>query len=243
MVALIRRLKSYKARFHKWRYDYGVDRAHRRSIEQHPEEYKSIGAFLDAYRSGGGLNHRFQGYKLYQLRKLLDRVKPTMILELGSGSSTAIFAEYVRQASTPSFVCSVDDDERWLEHSKNIAWGDKFYSGFAEFIHAPRIVDALTDPPISKYDIALEAKYDFIFIDGPPMRAGNIKNKSMVNSNIFDLIGRVFPTTIVVDVRRPTVNEIKKRLSDQYTCKTSDIISGTANRLDYRYFTIFQRIE
>jgi len=242
MISFIERLQNYRTRLHRYRYQHAIDMAHKYSVDKNPDDYKTIRKIIDAYRSGGGLSHNFQEYKLFQLRKLLQRIKPRMILELGSGSSTAIFAEYVRLSQDPCFVCSIDDNESWLTQAKEIAWDGRNLDGLSEFIYAPRVVNENLIPPESRYDIVLEPKYDFVFIDGPPMRAGNKKNKLMINSNIFDLINGYAPKTVIVDIRRPTVEEIQRRYSEIYEIQLSDVILGEANKRDYNYFTKFTKL-
>lgn len=235
------RLKTFISRPQRLLYQRAIDRAHISSAEMNSSDYESVNAILTRYRTDGGLQHDFQAYKLFQLKMLLRRIKPKRILELGSGSSTALFAEYVRQADGKCFVCSIDDDDKWLEQAKRMAWNDIPYAGLAEFIRAPRTTDVSSFPPESRYDIVLDEAFDFVFIDGPPMRIGNIKNKSMVNSNIFDLVEKNPPQTIVVVVRRPTVEEIVRRCGLEYNSTVSDLILGKANRLNYNYFSLFER--
>ncbi len=239
----VNRIRGVGSRLKRMMYENGVGRAHQQSVKNNPGDYEIIGKILSTYRADGGLNHDFQAYKLFELRQLLGRIKPRNILELGSGSSTAVFADYVRCSTEPCFVCSVDDNEDWLDQAKNMAWGDTDPSGKAEFIYAPRAVNEQSVPPQSRYDIDLNSNYDFVFIDGPPMRVGTKKNKSMVNSNVFDLLESNPPKTIIVDIRRPTVAALRAHCSGDYDVTVSDVILSQANRENYNYFSVFERRE
>lgn len=88
-------------------------RAHTGHRAAHPELYAGNDAILERYRSGGGLNHVYQNYKLASLRALLSDRRPRHILELGSGSTTSVFAEYVR-ATPGSTLEMVDESETYL---------------------------------------------------------------------------------------------------------------------------------
>ena len=77
--------------------DYSIRRAHRVHRQQSPEEYKEIYAIISKFRNSGGLRHEFQAYKLFELQKYLRMFRPTSILELGSGSSTFILANYAKK--------------------------------------------------------------------------------------------------------------------------------------------------
>ena len=69
-----------------------IHRAHKVHRQNSPGEYEEILAIISKFRNSGGLQHEFQAYKLFELQKYLQMFKPTSILELGSGSSTFIFA-------------------------------------------------------------------------------------------------------------------------------------------------------
>ena len=59
------------------------------------------------------------------------------ILELGVGSSTAIFANYIKKYG--GTLHSVDESEKWLKNSPNLAWVDTNDSRF-QFRHClPRL--------------------------------------------------------------------------------------------------------
>ena len=43
------------------------------------------------------------------------------ILELGTGTTTAIFCHYIRKSCPHGKLCCIDESERWLNNSKQIA--------------------------------------------------------------------------------------------------------------------------
>src|SRR5687767_6964875 len=80
---------------------------HRTDAKAHPGEYRTYSRIIREFRESGGLKNRFQEYKLHALGKILAERKPRRILELGSGSSTALFADYVR--ANGAHLTSVDE--------------------------------------------------------------------------------------------------------------------------------------
>ena len=78
------------ARIRRWLHSHKIEKLHRHHRVQNSDAYVEIDAILARFRSAGGLKHDFQPYKLFQLRQLLERYRPATMLELGSGSSTAV---------------------------------------------------------------------------------------------------------------------------------------------------------
>ena len=71
--------------------------AHRYALEKNPEKQNKINDTLDSYHRSNGLKHTFQAYKLLELERLLHHYRPNNIVEFGSGSSSRMFMEYLRQ--------------------------------------------------------------------------------------------------------------------------------------------------
>ncbi len=211
--------------------------AHRCSRYGNKQTYKQIDSYVNKYRSHGGLKNPCQHYKLFKLKQLLKEEKPKSILELGTGLSTIIFAEYVRNNQI-AHLTSVDESSNWLKNSQELAGIDSSDDRFC-MIQANRLI--INDSALKqiKYDATFEKDFDCVFIDGPNSEIDGVKNKDAVNTNIFDIIERKLPRLIIVDIRRSTVEEIIKRLGDKYDVLISDVIT---NRIcfGYRYFTVFR---
>lgn len=179
------------------------------------------------------MKHEFQAYKLFSLNRILEDYSPKSILELGTGSSTPVFSEYVKKTDD-RHLTAIDENEQWLENSISLADVGKNDKRF-KFILSKKVFNKDKEPWESKYDVKLDDSYELVFIDGPSLAYDGKKNKNAVNSNIFDL---AFPQIIIVDIRKATVNEIKKRMKNYYDCIHSDVIFGQINE-DYNYFTEF----
>ena len=91
----------------------------------------------------GGLVNDYQSYKLYSLVQLLNSYKPKKILELGSGTTTAVFADYVKSNDGVSLV-SVDESTDWINKSSNLS-GISGDDARFKMMSAPKIVEELED--------------------------------------------------------------------------------------------------
>ncbi len=204
----------------------------------HNKEYERFERILDLYRKSGGLRHIFQGYKMFSLSRLLEEEKPLAVLELGTGTTTAVFADYIRKREGTKLV-SIDESEFWLEKSKELA-GITEKNTRMELIHAKKIFIDNVFPKEVKYDIQFDKSFDFVFIDGPSLRVDGMKHKDAINSNIFDIASSQLPRVIVVDIRKSTVDAIVERLGGYYDIFISDVITRNF-RAGYRYFSIFRK--
>jgi predicted O-methyltransferase YrrM len=206
------------------------------------EKHKEAEEVLRRYRrEGSTLRHRYQEYKLVSLISLLNDVAPKTILELGAGSTTAIFANYIRRVPGTR-LSSVDEHNWYLDQARRVAEVEKLDSRFT-FICLPQklIRNDLGVVEGAKYDGELIDRWDFIFIDGPSAWEGKNKNKQAISCNVFDLLDRYRPQTIVVDGRRATVKALIEYLSpEEYDHYPTDLMSGDI-RVGYRYFSYFRR--
>jgi len=211
--------------------------AHSCSRYSNRQEYRLIDSYVNKYRALGGLKNSCQHYKLFKLKQLLEEEKPESIVELGMGASTIVFAEYVRNSQNAHLTC-VDESRHWLENSQKIAKIDDSDNRFC-LITANRLLIDNHDLKQIKYDINFEKDFECVFIDGPNAEINGVKHKDAVNTNIFDIAKRKLPRLIIVDIRRATVEEVKKRLGEKYNVFVSDVITGRICR-EYRYFSIFR---
>ena len=211
--------------------------AHSCSRYSNRKEYRIIDSYVHKYRALGGLTNSCQYYKLFRLKKLLEEEKPKSIIELGTGASTIVFAEFVRDSQDAHLTC-VDESRCWLENSQKLAKIDSSDTRFC-MITANRLFINNHDLKQIKYDMNFDKDFECVFIDGPNAEIDGVKHKDAVNTNIFDIAKRKLPRLIIVDIRQATVEELKKRLGEKYDVFVSDMITGRICR-EYRYFTVFR---
>lgn len=236
------RLMLGLGRLRRHLHDRRVARIHRDHRERHPEAYRRIDSILEAFRTAGGLKHDYQAYKLHSLREILLAQRPRRILELGTGTSTAVFADYVREHGGE--LWSIDESAEWLGNSRRLAaieeGDDRFH-----LLHADKRVVRDGGRPVEiGYDLELGAEgFELVLVDGPSLRIDGERFKGAVNPDIFDIVERAPPRTILVDIRAPTVHALSRRLGDRYHCEVSDVIAGGRLTSGYRYFSAFHARE
>jgi hypothetical protein len=96
------------------------------------------------------------------ITEALHKYSPKNILEFGSGTSTAIFANYAEQ--TGAKVTSLEHLEWAREKTLNLL-GES--SQYVDLRHAP-----IESPKSKAYQTTLTDNIDFVLIDGPPAYGG-----------------------------------------------------------------------
>lgn len=104
----------------------------------------------------------------FLMRSTIER-EPDLVVELGSGSSTVLFAAALR-ASGRGKVIAIEHDERFADTTRRHLdrWG---LQDWADIIHAPLGPVTVDDAEFSWYQIpdrVLDQPIDFLFVDGPP---------------------------------------------------------------------------
>jgi len=154
-------------------------------------------------KEGAGGPKRYPWREVDQL-KILDRLRPLRIVELGSGASTAVFSAYVKRTPDASLL-SIDHSEDWAAVTRDAL-------GRAGFLPHPRI--EIRVAPIretasgSAYAMALEDGIDLLYVDGPPvlMRGGGYTANQ---DAIEHLAAGGRPGAIMIDSRLATVEAIR----------------------------------
>lgn len=206
--------------------------------QNHLSEYAKLDIIIKRFRHSGGFKYDLQGYKLFSLSHLLQQEKPKSIIEFGTGITTAVFADYVRETDGASLT-SVDESEQWLDNSKKLAGISDDDTRF-EFLSAERKVNLRTDPISIKYGFNSDRHFDFVFIDGPSMTVDGIKRKDAINSDIFGILEKTpLPNTVVISIRKATVEEFINRAENLYEAQVSDILTGNIKD-DFCYLSIFK---
>jgi predicted O-methyltransferase YrrM len=105
------------------------------------------------------------------LFQLIRRHRPKIIMELGSGSSTVLFAAALR-ASGSGRLISVEHDETHAAHTARLLH-QAGLSGWVEPVLAPLTKRSLGEHTFEWYGLdpllrTLSDKIDLLFVDGPP---------------------------------------------------------------------------
>lgn len=225
------------ARIKRSLYDHKIHQLHRRHRAQNAVAYVDIDAIIARFRSAGGLKHDFQPYKLFQLRQLLERYRSASMLELGAGSSTAVFAAHIREYG--GRLCSVDESDSWLANAMRLAGIEADDKRF-EMLHCVAKAGTFNDLACVGYGLAAEEEFDLVFVDGPSLRVDGVKRKDAINDDVFRIADAYPPRMIVVDARYATVRALEQHLRGRYEVEPSALMGGSVGE-NYNYFSIFRR--
>jgi len=228
-AAVMNRARGLLRRGSKFLVRRRMNDAHAKHRAANPSAYDELDHIIADYRANGGLEHPRQHYKLFCLQELLEKRKPKAILELGSGTTTAVFANYVR--SHPDATLTViDESAHWLENARRIA---KIEASEQFSLLTATSERTRRDSWVSyEYQWRSDEEFDFIIVDGPTLH----KEKTAINGNILDHLG-YRPETIVVDGRGTTAMLLDKILTG-YRSELSEVIAKHYYP-GYRYFSVF----
>jgi SAM-dependent methyltransferase len=211
-----------------------------------PEGIAELDRIVSRYTDGGGLDGSpSRQLKLWELSNLLESEYPENCLELGSGSTTPILADFA--ARTGHRLTSVDESERWLDHSRSLCSEEAKRSPQVRFVLSDRSFEngSIGVGGAVRYseDLAKYGPFDFVLIDGPSFAPTANGTTAEFNSDIFHIEDSVLPRVIVVDVRLRTVAEIERRLGEFYhvTPSTYVRVLGGFSCSGFSYFSVFRR--
>ena len=153
----------------------------------------------EAFQEGNQLASPRQPYKGWDTWMLLEKYKPSYIVEMGSGTSSAVFALWA-QHNNSNYTC-YENNSHWGKVTKDILKNHQIEIDI-------RIINdrVSTDKKTTGFEELIPEGADFIYIDGPPCK---INGKKVPNDDIlryFKNGGR--PKTIVVDGRVDTCDLI-----------------------------------
>jgi hypothetical protein len=166
-----------------------------------PELLRAYDAFSEASQSGASR----QPFKGRDLWRILETTSPKSIIELGSGTTSAVFALWADRmaASYRAF----EHDAHWAEVTEKclrrvslVKGGDPRIQHVTSRVREDGGATGFVDP------LPLDA--DFIYVDGPPCRLEN--GRKVPNDDVTRLLdagGQ--PRVIVVDGRLETVDLIR----------------------------------
>lgn len=196
--------------------------------------YDLANKILNKFHNGGGLRPPLQKYKLAELYRLLRQYKPNEIVELGSGSSTAIVAEYCH--NTKIQAISIDENTVWIENTLKIITD----LGYDESVRLTQKTASLSDDKLAaRYNHLNIASCDLLIVDGPSLVQEGVNHKHAVCLDASEINARV----ILVDMRKETTLFLAKLFKFRYNVIYSDILF----RLDpvnrpLRYWSVLERI-
>ena len=164
-------------------------------------------------RAEGGYAHRFSEYKLLELAKHLECINPQTILELGSGSTTSVQAEYA-VTHPDATVVSVEQNERFSK--KTLERMDSMVRDSVIMCSCPRRVEILDHVEIcyyapDYYKYFPDKVIDLVYVDGPVCKSPTIRDKLMPCIDIIRLLESGFTIgNILFDYRIQTIHYFRR---------------------------------
>lgn len=158
-----------------------------------------------------------QPFKGWELWNLLEKYKPKSIAEMGSGTTSAVFALWARRNGA-KYVCYEHHPE-WAKVTESCLRD----SGLVDQESPVRFVESRVreDQAATGFVESVPEGVDFIYIDGPPCKLDT--GEKVPNDDIIRMFdnGHI-PNVIIVDGRLETVDLIRQhKYSDLYEFEPS----------------------
>ena len=167
-----------------------------------PGIYRSYRRLLD---SGVSEKMAIQSNRALDLRILLHHHRPRHIVELGSGLSTVLFADYC--ARRGARLISFEEDQKWVR---------QVVAALPEALrakHGPSLKNRVLTAAECRYDAPIPHGADFIYVDGP---AGS--NDGGIRRACTDIVRALKrgerPKVICIDGRNAIVDAVRDTLSE-----------------------------
>lgn len=183
----------------------------RRATAQLPELQKAYSGFKQAHQ----ISSNRQPLKGWDLWHLLSLHQPKFVVEMGSGTTSAVFALWTKRHNA-----------RYLAYEHHPQWAEVT----VDSLRRAGLIDSAAPPVLvvsselrpggqaTGFVEPIPAEADFVYIDGPPCRLDDgrkVPNDDIIR--LFDTGAR--PKVIVLDGRWETVDLIKSHpVSKHYRC-------------------------
>ena len=166
-------------------------------------KYPDISFSYKHFKEFGQISSNRQPIKGYDLWKLLNKFSPKYIVELGSGTTSAIFALFSKLKN--SNYVAYESYQNWLEVTQKSISNISLKQNYILFIPS-QINETGTSTHFTK---SIPNNVDFLYIDGPPCTLNN--GKKVPNDDIIIAFSNnIIPKYIVIDGRHETIELILK---------------------------------
>ncbi|GEM_PF-5566405 len=159
---------------------------------------------FENFKKNGQISSDRQPIKGYDLWTVLERRKPRFIVELGSGTTSAVFASWANR-----------NGAKYVSHESHDGWhkvttesiGNIPLKNDSEIRYIPSVTNS--SETATHFSEPIPEGADFVYIDGPPCKLES--GKKVPNEDIihfFETGAR--PKTIVIDGRVETADLIRE---------------------------------
>lgn len=154
-----------------------------------------------AAQAKNGLWHPCYAFKLLELHRTLEQVRPKSILEIGCGATTSVFARYAKESGAT--VVSVDGEPKYIDQCRE-RLGE--LADYVTFKHWPA-----SETGECLWCLQSTPSVDLLYVDGPANPNGRICADAALLVECGSL-----PGLVLFDYRIETARDFAKRFSDLY---------------------------
>lgn len=173
---------------------------------------------LELIKKSNSTGVSFSDYR--ELYDIIKKKKPKNVLELGSGISSVIMAQALKEnyleSNIKGLLETYEEDNFYFKQIKDITPRDQ--KDFVNFNLSKRITKKILNMKASMYKSIKIKEYEFIFIDGPTLWSKNEKKvgQKSFNADILRILSQMKkpPDLILLDKKIGTMWALKKCLPD-----------------------------
>ena len=172
----------------------------------YPELFEIINRLdnsMDSMDSMGSMGCEYSDYLL--LYEFVRKHKPSKILELGSGKSTAAFAYALKQNKNShgvsGIVTTIEEQVEFYNQAQNSIPTD--LNEYVNFIYSPRETSMFGSHVGYYYKEIPSESYDLVYIDGPTLKKDPVTGRKPFNADLIRLIssGIIHQSWVLMDQR------------------------------------------
>lgn len=161
---------------------------------------------------------------LWFLYKIVRKRKPKVILEFGSGCSTVIFAQALKDNGS-GFLYSLDSDPDWAKVTSQCI--PSSLKSFCEIQYSPAIETQFEIVSVFRHTNVPQINCDMLYLDGP-----SLNSKTQVTIDPLDIEHKFSSAFfMIVDGRRINVDFLRKYLKKRYRFKHNWILFNSTFEL------------
>ena len=157
--------------------------------------------FYNMLRSGNAIGTRSQPWRGYDILCVLKKHKPKQIAEMGSGTSTAVFASYLNR--NDGHLVTYEQSSKWNKITMNAL----SKTGLKNDKINIELIPSEESKKGSRFTKEIDRNSDFIYIDGPVTVKVNGQKMPCLDIIKFFNDGN-YPDVIMIDGRYDTVKAI-----------------------------------
>jgi predicted O-methyltransferase YrrM len=162
-----------------------------------------------AARPRGALEPVFN--HLWYLYGLVRHRKPATVLEFGSGCSTFVIAQALRD-NKKGFLYSIESSAEWADHT--IRSMPDSVTDVLKIVHCPVRGESRDGMQWLRHTNLPAVVPDIVFLDGPPLGPGDVA------VDVIDMEDRLSPGfVLIVDKRDENTEFLKRRLKRDYSLR------------------------